>query len=370
MTLLLLQELSIKIESMHSNSNIEIRVLTDNDSLWDQIDSVDTYSLYHKREWKNLIEETFGNFGYYLAASDSGILIDVLPLFLIKNPIMGKKLVSTPYEGCSGGFSSSNVEARHKIISEILKNARQLNVKYVEIRSLSPIEELKQYGFLEATPFVIFEVPLINLDENFKMLSANHRRNVRIAKKKRVSVVLASRWEEMNAFYNILSDHYKTIGLPFFGRMFFKKIWCDLVVKKHASLLLAKKAQKIIGGHLLFFSGKKIVSKYSAYRKDLECKKINASYALFWEGVRLGIERKCSVFNLGITGEHNTGLLDFKTRFGADKALVHFYSLPVSGNVPDYALYYNSFQLPKKIWKIAPYGLTNFLGQKINKWIC
>ena len=349
---------------------INIEKMEDYDSFWDQVHSSDLYSIYHTKIWKDLIEKTFKHTSIYIMASNNGNLIDVIPLFLIKNYLMGKKLVSTPYEACNGGFSSSQVEVRKALIERILKYAQKSKVKYIEIRSRFPINQLKEFGFIEKRPFVISEVPLIDIDKNWEMLSRNHRRNVRISRKKGLSVVPATRWSEMKLFYGILFDHYTNLGVPFFGEKFFRQIWEKLIQNDHASLLLAKLKEEVIGGHLLFFSGKTLISKYSAVKKDNEFSKLYVSYALFWEGIHLGIINNFTSFNLGITGESNTGLLDFKSRFGSKISPVYFYYYPIRGKLPAFDKYYSGFSLLKKIWRAAPTILTSPIGQKINEWIC
>lgn len=354
----------------HFPQDFDVRIVTDQDPLWDQIDSSDNYSIYHMKIWKNLIKDTFKHTGMYITASKHGVLIDALPFFLIKNYFLGKKLVSTPYEACNGGFSSSQVEVRKALIERILKYAQESKVKYIEIRSGVPINELKEFGFIEKRPFVISEVPLIDIDKNWEMLSRNHRRNVRISRKKGLSVVPATRWSEMKLFYGILFDHYTNLGVPFFSENFFIQIWEKLIQNDHASLLLAKLKEEVIGGHLLFFSGKTLISKYSAVKKDNEFSKLYASYALSWEGIRLGIINNFTNFNLGITGESNTGLLDFKSRFGSKISPIYFYYYPIRGKLPAFDKYYSGFSLLKKIWSATPTILTSPIGQKINEWIC
>ena len=283
---------------------------------------------------------------------------------------MGKKLVSTPYEGCSGGFSSSDVQLRKMLIKKILEYAQELNVKYIEIRSSFPISELKESGFIEKTPLLVSEAPLKDADDNFAMLSAKHRRNVRSAEKKGVTIRAAENIEEMKIFYKILYEHYKNLGVPFFGVKFFLGIWEKLIENDQASLLIARFGEEIIGGHLLFFSGKILISKYAAFRREKDLSKLYASYALFWKGIEVGLQKGFESFNLGVTGEVNTGLLDFKSRFGAETHPVYFYYYPIGGEIPDFAKYYGEYSLLKKIWRAAPAILTSGIGQKINEWIC
>jgi hypothetical protein len=349
---------------------IDVRILSDSDALWEEIDLAQSFSVYHTIIWRRIIEETFGHVGIYITASKDGALIDALPFFLIKNYFLGKKLVSTPYEACNGGFSSSQVEVRKALIERILKYAQKSKVRYIELRSRFPINQLKEFGFIEKRPFVISEVPLIDIDKNWEMLSRNHRRNVRISRKKGLSVVPATRWSEMKLFYRILFDHNRNLGIPFFSEIFFKQIWEKLIQNDHASLLLAKLKEEVIGGHLLFFSGKTLISKYSARKKDKEFSKLYPSYALFWEGIRLGIINNFANFRLGVTGQSDTGLLDFKSRFGSKISPIYFYYYPIRGKLPAFDKYYSGFSLLKKIWSATPTILTSPIGQKINEWIC
>ena len=54
-------------------------------------------------------------------------------VFGSETPFLGKKLVSTPYEGCNGGFSCSDLEVRKALVDKVLACAEETGVKYVEI---------------------------------------------------------------------------------------------------------------------------------------------------------------------------------------------------------------------------------------------
>jgi len=349
---------------------LEVKVMANDSPLWDRVDSSVEYSIYHKKAWESVVEKTFGHRGMYISVQRDKMLLDVLPAFLVEKPFLGKKLVSTPYEGCNGGFSCSDLETRKAIIQKVLETAGELNVKYVEIRSSFPISELSESGFIEQTPLLITELTLGAIEKNWMMLSSKHRRNVRSAEKRGVIVKPASQLKNMETFYRILSRHYKDLGLPFFSKKFFIQIWKQLEQKGHATLLLAQHEEEIIGGHLLFYSGKTLVSKYSAVKKEDKYSTLYASYALFWEGIKLGISNGFEKFNFGVTGESNSGLIDFKSRFGAETYPVYFYYYPIKGKIPDFAKYYSGYSVVKRIWRATPAIITSPIGQKINEWVC
>ena len=164
--------MSNTFQSLHSHSTaqyrrsalINISIMKDTDPLWHQVHASGSFSIYHAKPWKNLIEGTFKHTAMYLSASEDGMLIDVLPFFLIKNFFCGKKLVSTPYEGCNGGFTCNDAMVRKALVGQMKQLAFDLKVKYVEIRSKYQFRELDEFGFIKKCPLFISELPLISLN--------------------------------------------------------------------------------------------------------------------------------------------------------------------------------------------------------------
>ena len=349
--------------------NFNIKILDDKDSLWQEIYSLKNYSIYHTKEWKSLVEESFNHTAYYLSALSDGRLLDVLPFFLIKKTGLGAKLISTPYESCHGAFLSMDKDVHRNLIERAIDYGKNTKVKYVEIRSKNPVDILKEYNFEEFSPFITTEISLKTVDQNWNSLSAKHRRNVRNAQKKGVRVKSASNISDMETFYKILRHHYKSIGVPFFNNKFFCKIWQKLIENDRGSLLITEFENKIIGGHLLLHSGDTLISKYSAHRTDGKYKSVYASYASNWSAIEFGIQNNYKQFNMGITGSSNVGLIHFKSSFGGENNPVFFYYFAINGRVPNLAKYYDEYSSIKKIWSFLPTFFTTFLGQKINEWI-
>jgi hypothetical protein len=350
--------------------SIQVRILADDDPVWTEIDNRPDLSIYHTRDWAILVREVFGHVPKPVAVFVDGELIELLPAFLVRNPLLGAKLISTPYEGCYGGFSSADAAVQTASVETLLRIAGNARASILQIRTQRRIEILEDLGFVSQQPLLVTDLKLIDEETNWGQLTAKHRRNVRAATKKGVSVETANSLEEMQIFFAILSRHYKDLGLPFFSFRYFEKIWKYLVEKGRADLLIARIDGTIIGGHLLFFSGEVLLSKYSAYIKNSEFKSTYASYTLFWEAIRIGINRGLRSFNLGVTGRQNRGLLDFKNRFGATTAPISFYTHQFRGKLPDFSEYYGGYRTLKKIWSLSPRFLTTPIGQLINTWLC
>lgn len=347
-----------------------VYLLGNDDPLWNRLAQDERISIYRKKAWKEVVEATYHHPGEYIAAFENGVLLDILPFFLVKDPLNRKKLISTPYQGSNGGFMNGDRQVREKMIEFVKDFAHRLKVQYVEIRAAASIPELEEAGFIAQKPFLTSVLPLADAEKNWNLLSPNHRRNVRQASKNGVSIQPATRRDEMSVFYVMLADHYKQLGMPFPGEAFFLNMWDKLVAKGYGTLLMARLGNEVIGGHLMLHNGTALVSKFSVTRHNERYAKLYAAYALYWEAIRYGTTQGFSAFDLGVTGEKNVGLRDFKSRLGAEERQLYFYYYRLHGALPDYERYYSSYKLARLIWKHAPKALTNPIGDLINRWIC
>jgi CelD/BcsL family acetyltransferase involved in cellulose biosynthesis len=353
-----------------TNTEIIVHPLSMDDVAWAEIEPDPRYSIYHHRAWAQIVEWVFGHRPMYLAALERGAVLDLLPMFLVRYPGLGAKLISTPYEGCYGGFALDESASREHLLTAARELAGSENVKFIEIRSQRPAIGLSEAGYVHSEPLLISEVELYGEDENFAMLSSKHRRNVRTAGKRGVVVSFSDTAEDMRRFYALVARHYHALGLPFFSPRYFDEIRNTLILEGMARLQVAHIGGRFVGGHLLLESGKVLISKYSASTDDPEFRSSYISYAMFWEAIRYGVERGFSSFNMGVTGRQNSGLLDFKSRFGARTSPVHFYLYPLRGGIPDYSELYHGYRLLKRAWSLLPLSVVRPIGHQINRWLC
>jgi hypothetical protein len=353
-----------------SNDKLIVKMLRPNDPLWETVESRTGSSVYHSRNWHTVLANAFEHQSSFLVALRDGELVDLLPAVTIRAPFLGTKIVSTPYEGSHGGFVSDDTEAHQLLIDGLKELATRVSARHIEVRSERPIDILRKNGFTDQQPLLVTALDLSDEKTTWNGLSAKHRRNVRRASKNGVTVRRAGGYSELCVFFEILHRHYHGLGLPFFSMVLFDEIWSQLIQNRRADLLIARIGEAIIGGHLVFYSQDELISKYSSFSKSDKFKKSYASYALFWEAIRLGINKKLTSFNMGVTGKNNTGLLDFKNRFGATTAPVHFYSWPMRRRSPDYSEYYGGYRGLKRAWQLLPKPWATRIGHIINTWIC
>ncbi|HLA48543.1 MAG TPA: hypothetical protein VJ084_04900, partial [Nitrospinota bacterium] len=91
-------------------------------------------------DWKAVYEEVFGFKTFYILIKDDKKIRGILPLILIKSPLIGKGsfLISTPYITQSGiclnGFSVDPTPVIDRL-SQLIKDC---GARYVEIRQIIP----------------------------------------------------------------------------------------------------------------------------------------------------------------------------------------------------------------------------------------
>src|SRR4051812_6957461 len=95
-------------------------------------------TLYHSLEWRDLVSDVFGHYPRYLVAVRDHRVAGVLPMFLVRFPGLGRKLISLPYDVGSGGPLTDDAEAGTALAIAARQLAVQSGVAYLQLRCGSP----------------------------------------------------------------------------------------------------------------------------------------------------------------------------------------------------------------------------------------
>ncbi len=91
-------------------------------------------SPFHLMAWKRTMEESFGYEARYLIARDNSGIRGILRLFLIKNPFLGRALISSPF-AVYGGILADSDEPRQALYDAARGWGLELGVEYIEFRN-------------------------------------------------------------------------------------------------------------------------------------------------------------------------------------------------------------------------------------------
>jgi len=75
-------------------------------------------TFYHQLGWRNVVKKTYKHKPIYLVAKENDEIKGVLPLFLMRSVIFGKKLVSVPFTPY-GGVCADSETVEKALIDEV-----------------------------------------------------------------------------------------------------------------------------------------------------------------------------------------------------------------------------------------------------------
>ena len=325
-------------------------------------------TLYHSLPWRDVVHEVFGHQARYLLAARGAEIAGTLPLFLVRVPLLGSKLIGLPYDIGSGGPLAADGETDAALVRAAMQLAEQLRVDYLELRLGGSRESLDPLGLVQSHPVIISDMDLTEGEKVWSQVSADNRQSIRKARNRGVKVREAESLADCDAFYQVYLRAFRDFGTPPYGRSYFPTVWRRLGASKGVRLLLAEVEGRIVGGSVLFCWGPNIVSKFAACLP--EAVPLRAYAALYGATIDLALEARVKRLSWGTSATHQTGLIDFKRRWGAVGRPASLYAHPVRKMPPPVERYYDETGLERRLWKKLPVGFTPFAGGLLSRWFC
>lgn len=278
--------------------------------------------LYHTHEWKIFLERTFDYSPHYLfVTDDSGQVIGLLPLFHIKSRLTGNRLCSLPFSHICGPLGES--ASRSALIEKAIE-IRDLNhIDTIELRSPSNYR-----GFQETHSFCTHILNLYpNPTDVWKRLDKGSVRwAVTKSRKLGVTVTTSTDIEDLREFYELNCVTKRSLGVPCHPWKFFENLFS--VLGNHVHLYLAKQKDRIIAGGIMECYKDKILYGYGA--ADPDSLHLHPYHAFIWKSIEDACQKGYRVYDFGRTSLGNTGLIQFKKKWGAQKIELGYSNYPCS----------------------------------------
>jgi FemAB-related protein (PEP-CTERM system-associated) len=337
---------------------LSITLLTPHrESAWDAFCRAHPHSSpFHLTAWKRIIEGSFGYRPHYLLAEDGDEVQAIVPLFFIKNLIVGKILLSSPF-AVYGGILSTSEAARVLLHERIGELARELNVAHVELRN-AHAEQCA--GFPVLSRYVTFtqEVRPQTDEELLEALPKKTRNMVRKALKYPYSSRITS---DLDSFYSLLSRNYRRLGTPVFPKSYFARMLREF--GPEADLREVVWEGKVIAASLnLLYAGQMHTFYAASDQRFLAMAPNNFLYFdhLLWAG-RNGYH----TFDFG-RSKHETGTLEFKRHWLTTmRELPYEVRLFTRTEMPNFTQKNARFNAVTKAWQKMPLPLTRLMGPRL-----
>lgn len=163
--------------------------------------------------------------------------------------------------------------------------------------------------------------------KNFKR---THLQNIHTAKERGVKVEFGDELHHMRLFYNLQLETRKRHGVPAQPWKFFEMLWQHIVRPGMGFVLLAQHEDEYIAGMIYLGWHGTLIAKYAASREDRF--NLRPNNLLFWEGIGWGCRNGYVTFDMGRTMLVDTGLRNFKNRWGAKEQPLYYSVLSKRSN--------------------------------------
>jgi FemAB-related protein (PEP-CTERM system-associated) len=316
----------------------------------------------HLYGWENI----YGVYGFesfpIAAIDDTGRIRGVLRLFLMKD-ILGKKyLISNPFLSY-GGVCADDNSTKTILIHKAREIAVQNHVQYIEIRQLATrvVNDLPTKSD--------FVTMFLRLDRDEEIvwknsLTSKVRNQVRKAIKSGLSV--HSGKEYFDDFYRVLSVNFRDLGTPLHGKAFFRKILEEF--DESSGILVAEYKDKVIAG-MLYIHFKNVFN--DPWASSLrEYNNLCPNNILYWEAIKYACKNGFEYFDFG-RSTIDQGTLMFKKQWGAEQIPLYYqYSLNRAKTIAETtAVNKNKYQLAIHMWKRLPLIMSNAIGPVVVRYL-
>lgn len=304
--------------------------------------------------WKRCIEETYGFKPYYLEARRRGTLAGVLPLFLVKNFLTGRVLISTPY-AVYGGALANDETTLTAFAASVRKLAEQFGVQYVELRNQHPRQQL---GFSPLPRYVTFYQRIGETsDQILESIPRKTRRMVR----KSIEAGFSTEIEtgSPREFEDLYLANLHRLGTPAFSSAHFRNILRHFAgsVGIHHYRLGGRLASSV----LTFYFRDTVLPYYGA--SDPACNASAPNNFMYYDIMLWASGQGYTKFDFGRSKKDVGGSYDFKSHWGMEELPLPYEILLVRRrDLPNFSPANPAFSWPQRVWTKLPSGLTRRLG--------
>lgn len=287
-------------------------------------------SIFHHPAWSAVLSECYGYRPFTVGIQDTqGVLRAGLPMMEMGSR-RSRRWVSLPFtDHCAPLHDGEqHLAALDRALGSIARDpdAPELSVRY-------PMPQAE--GLHSSSEFVLHNVELDPDPELvLSRVSKMHRRNVRTALKKGVSVESGTGPECVDAFYRLHLETRRRQGSPIQPKRFFALLDQHVLQQGLGFILSAYSERECVASAVFLEWQGTLMYKYGASSPNAW--DLRPNNLLFWEALQYGCSRGLDRLDLGRTDLGNAGLREFKSGWGAvETPLVYSTSRAPSGGKKD-----------------------------------
>jgi hypothetical protein len=278
--------------------------------------------VFHQRGWLQALSLTYGYEPCVLTSASAGQpLEDGVVVCRVSSWITGTRLVSVPFADHCEPLLGNDGDLL-TFVSHLRAECNRRHWKYVELRPVSPIQELR-FDLQPSGSYWAHELDTKPcLDAIARGLHRNSfRRKIRRAQSEKLSHETGTSQQLVHEFYRLmLTTRRRHRLLPQPRRWFQNLVSC---MGDGSQIRMARKDGIPIAAMLTLRHRACVVYKYGC--SDRRFHKMGGMPFLFWKLIEECKASEIDSIDLGRTDLANEGLIVFKNRLGATKNLLTYY---------------------------------------------
>jgi len=340
-------------------SQISVTLLNGENDAWnDYVNATPDTSLYHRSEWKDLIQKVFGHSSYYFYACNSDKeIVGILPIVRLNSKLFGDFMVSMPYFNYGGAIANSLL-IEQILLEEANDLAKKLGVNHIEYR-----DNIERKGLEARTEKVNMILSLPNShDVLWDSFSSKLRSQIKRPMREATESVIGNT-ECLDDFYAVFARNMRDLGTPVYGKDFFKNILETF--PQNSKIVIIRLKNKPVAAAFLLGDNNMLEIPWASTIKDVNHLSINM--LLYWEVLKFAIDKQYRTFDFGRSSK-DAGTYRFKQQWGAKaKQMYWHYWLPDGAKLPELNPSNPKYALMIGVWKRLPIWVTKWLGPYIVK---
>ncbi len=338
--------------------NIHICLLQQNDhASWQSyIKQHPSASIYHRLEWKQLIQDVFGHRCYYFTAKTrTGQICGVLPLVRLSSSMFGDFMVSMPFFNYGGAIADS-AEIEQALIAAANTQAAKQGLSHIEYR-----DDIHRKDMPVRTDKVNMILPLPgDTDTLWQNLGAKLRSQIKRAQREHHEIIIGQH-DCLHDFYYVFARNMRDLGTPVYSKKLFHRILDSFTETSH--IVIIKLDNRPVAGAFLLGHGEYLEIPWASTIRDVNHLSINM--LLYWEVLKLSISQGYSIFDFG-RSSRNAGTYRFKQQWGAQPQPCYWhYWLPEGREMPKLNPDNPKYTLAIRLWQKLPVWASKLIGPAV-----
>ena len=340
-------------------ANLTIALCENNTKDWNPyVTAHPAASIYHRLEWRELIQKTFGHPCYYLAARNpGGDIVGVLPMVRLKSRLFGDYMVSMPYFNYGGALADS-AGIEQQLMQQAGKLAEKLATHHVEFR-----DNIAREGYPVRTEKVcmMLELPA-DVESLWQQFTPKLRAQIKRPQRENPAIKTGAE-DLLDEFYYVFCRNMRDLGTPVYSKRFFRNI-LQHFPEESRIITVSLNSRPVSAAFLLGHQHMLEIPWASTLR---ETNHLSMNMLLYWEVLKFAVESGYTRFDFG-RSTRNAGTFKFKRQWGAQPRQLHWHywmqgneALPaLNPDNPKYAM-------AIALWKKLPLWIANTLGPGLVK---